>query len=76
MKTVNMGVAKTNLSRLVAEAAAGQSFIIARAGKPLVKVEAIVPEDSCRLGFLAGQGSVPDDFDHMGAKKITVAFLG
>ena len=76
MKTVNMHAAKTNLSRLVAEAAAGQPFIIARAGNPLVKVEAIVPEDSCRIGFLAGKGSIPDDFDHMGAKEITEAFRG
>ena len=76
MKTVNMREAKTNLSRLVAATASGESFIIARAGKPLVKVEAIVPEGSCRLGFLAGQGTVPDDFDRMGAEELSKAFLG
>ena len=69
MRIVNMQDAKTNLSKLVAEAAAGQPFIIARAGNPPVKVEAIVPDDSCRLGFLAGHGSVPDDFDHMGQRR-------
>ena len=37
MKTVNMHEAKTNLSRLVAEAASGEAFIIARAGRPLVR---------------------------------------
>ena len=76
MKTVNMHEAKTNLSRLVAEAASGEGLIIARAGKPLVKLEAIAPEGPRRLGFLAGQGSVPDDFDLMGAEEIREAFLG
>ena len=51
MKTVNMHEAKTNLSRLVAAAAKGEAFIIARAGKPLVKVEPIAPEGS-RNGIL------------------------
>ncbi len=75
MKTVNMHEAKTNLSRLVAAAAVGEGFIIARAGKPLVKVEAIAPEGPRRLGFLAGQGAIPDDFDRMGAEEITDAFM-
>lgn len=75
MKTVNMHEAKTNLSRLVAAAVEGEGFIIARAGKPLVKVEAIAPEKPRRLGFLAGQGAIPDDFDRMGADEITEAFL-
>ena len=46
MKTVNMHDAKTNLSRLVAAAVAGEPFIIARAGKPLVKVEALEQADA------------------------------
>ncbi|MDE0522847.1 MAG: type II toxin-antitoxin system prevent-host-death family antitoxin [Boseongicola sp.] len=73
MKTVNMHEAKTNLSRLVAAAARGEAFIIARAGKPLVKVEPIAPEGPRRLGFLAGQGAVPDDFDRIGADEIAEA---
>lgn len=76
MKIVNMHEAKTNLSRLVAAAASGEGFIIARSGKPLVKVEAIAPEGPRRIGFLAGKGAVPDDFDRMGAKEIAEAFLG
>lgn len=43
MKTVNMHEAKTHLSRLVEAATKGEPFVIARAGKPLVKVEAIEP---------------------------------
>ena len=41
MRTVNMHEAKTHLSRLVAAAANGEPFIIARAGKPVVKVVAL-----------------------------------
>ena len=42
MQTVNMHYAKTHLSRLVEAASKGESFVIARAGKPLVRVEALV----------------------------------
>jgi prevent-host-death family protein len=68
MRSVNMHEAKTNLSRLVEEASKGGGFVIARAGKPLVKV---VPLDAGgagpaqRLGFLAGEIAVPEDFNQM-----------
>ena len=63
MKTVNMHEAKTHLSRLVAEAVAGEPFVIAKAGKPLVKVSPVAEESTPRrLGFLEGQWKVPDDF--------------
>ena len=76
MKTVNMHDAKTNLSRLVAAAVGGEPFIIARAGKPLVKVEALEqPEASAsRLGMLAGKIQVPDDFDRMFEDEIAEMF--
>jgi prevent-host-death family protein len=70
MKTVNIHEAKTQLSKLVEEASKGESFIIAKAGKPVVKVTPLsAPTGSQvrRLGFMAGQISVPDDFDEMGA---------
>jgi prevent-host-death family protein len=79
MRTVNIHEAKTHLSRLVDEAAKGEPFVIARAGKPLVKVMALdVPEagERKRLGFLDGQISVPDDFDRMGAAEIERVFAG
>lgn len=77
MRTVNIHEAKTHLSRLVEQAAKGESFVIAKAGKPLVKV---VPLDAPsagqvkRLGFLAGQIAVPDDFDRMGSEVIEELF--
>ena len=77
MKSVNMHEAKTHLSSLVAQALNGEPFIIAKAGKPLVKVMAIdTPEAAAqqRIGFLAGQVHVPADFDTMGAAEITSLF--
>ena len=79
MRTVNMHEAKTHLSRLVEGAAQGEPFIIARAGKPLVKVLAVdAPESSPagRTGFLAGRISLPDDFDRMGSTEIETLFEG
>lgn len=73
MRTVNIHEAKTHLSRLVERAAQGEPFVIARAGKPLVKVVPIgAPPagETRRLGFLAGQFAVPDDFDRMGSDEI------
>ena len=74
MKIVNIHEAKTHLSRLVEEAAQGQPFVIARAGKPLVKVTMIEAAPPRRLGFLAGQGDIPEDFDDMGTDKIRALF--
>jgi prevent-host-death family protein len=79
MKTVNIHEAKTQLSRLVDEASKGEPFVIAKAGKPLVKVLALtapVGKQVKRLGFMAGQISVPADFDRMGQKEIERLFAG
>ncbi len=76
MRVVNMHEAKTHLSRLVKAAAEGEPFVIARAGKPLVKVVALdAPEPAQRTGFLSGV-SVPDDFDRMGGAEIIELFEG
>jgi prevent-host-death family protein len=75
MRTVNIHEAKTNLSRLVDAAAKGESFIIAKAGKPLVKVVPIdAPTAKKRLGFMEGQFTVPDDFDTMFQDDIAKMF--
>jgi prevent-host-death family protein len=79
MQTINIHEAKTHLSRLVEEAAKGESFVIAKAGKPLVKVVALnAPESGQvkRLGFMSGQILVPDDFDQMHAAEIEQLFGG
>jgi prevent-host-death family protein len=80
LKIVNIHEAKTHLSRLVEEAAKGESFVIAKAGKPLVKVirldEAEVEKPKRRLGFLVGKMEVPEDFDTMFQKEIEEMFYG
>lgn len=79
MRTINIHEAKTQLSRLVEEAASGKSFIIAKAGRPMVKVMALDTPSGKRvrrLGFLRGQISVPEDFDRMGRKEIERLFRG
>ncbi|MCX7111366.1 MAG: type II toxin-antitoxin system prevent-host-death family antitoxin [Proteobacteria bacterium] len=79
MHTVNIHEAKTHLSRLVEEAAKGEVFIIAKAGKPMVKVVPLSAEETGtqrRLGFMQGEIQVPDDFDRMGADEIEALFQG
>lgn len=78
MRTVNMHEAKTHLSRLVDRAAKGEPFIIAKAGKPLVKVvplEAPPVRKARRLGFMP-EIEVPDDFDTMFEDDIEKMFYG
>ncbi|MDR3482259.1 MAG: type II toxin-antitoxin system prevent-host-death family antitoxin [Burkholderiaceae bacterium] len=79
MQTYNIHEAKTQLSKLVEMAARGESFVIAKAGKPMVKVIALdAPASSQmkRFGFMAGQIKVPDDFNTMGAGEIQALFEG
>ena len=77
MQTVNIHEAKTHLSRLIEQAAKGEPFVIAKAGKPLVKVVPLnTPQGGQvkRIGFMAMQVSVPDDFDRMGSAEIGQLF--
>ncbi len=72
MQVFDIHEAETQLSRLVDLAAGGESFVIAKAGKPLVKVVALnapEPPQMKRRGFLAGQISVPEDFDRIDISK-------
>ena len=75
MRTVNIHEAKTQLSRLVERAAKGEAFIIAKAGKPLVKVVPLdAPAAKQPIGFMDGEVTVPDDFDRMGQDEIQRLF--
>ena len=79
MQIINIHQAKTHLSRLVDLAFRGEAFIIAKAGKPLVRVSALdspSPKKMRRLGFMLGEMSIPDDFDRMGAGDIQELFEG
>jgi prevent-host-death family protein len=76
MKIVDIEYVKTHLSRLVDAAAKGKPFIIAKAGKPMVKVLPIddAPEARKRLGFMQGAIVVPEDFDRMDQAEIERLF--
>ena len=64
MIQVNMHEAKTQLSKLVKKAAEGEAFVIARAGKPLVKVVPYeAPKKQSILGCMRGHGYVDPDLD-------------
>lgn len=79
MRTVNIHEAKTHLSRLVERAANGEPFVIAKAGKPMVKVvplDAPPPGKTRRLGFMKGAFKVPDDFNTMFQEEIEEMFYG
>jgi len=79
MRTINIHEAKTHLSRLVEEVANGEPFVIAKAGKPMVRVTALdspVAGQKRRLGFMAGEIAVPDDFDRMGRAELEQLFGG
>ena len=76
MQQVNIHAAKTNLSALVERVAAGEPFIIAKAGRPLATVSPYAAgQASCpRVGFLKGFVSVPADFDIMAGEEISSMF--
>ena len=76
MKIVNIHEAKTHLSRLVDGALKGEPFIIARAGKPLVKVTMLDAPEPRRTGFLKGSVDVPEDFDTMEGEAVAAMFEG
>lgn len=79
MEIVNLHEAKTHLSRLVDKAAKGEGFIIAKAGKAMVKVVPLDAPDHAqmrRIGFMSGQFTVPEDFDRMGENEIACLFAG
>jgi prevent-host-death family protein len=79
MRTFNIHEAKTHLSRLVDEAEKGEPFVIAKAGKPKVKVVRVdEPENKAkqRIGFLKGKIKVPDDIKTPFAEEIEKMFYG
>ncbi len=80
MRSVNIHEAKTHLSRLVEEAARGEPFVIAKAGKPMVKVVPLEPKEvdtSRRFNFLKDANwTIPDDFDTFMQDEIIAMFEG
>ncbi len=79
MRTINIDEASADLPHLVEMAARGESFVIAKGGKPMVRV---VPVDSThragakRIGILKDQFDIPEDFDRLCSDEIEVLFTG
>jgi prevent-host-death family protein len=76
MKTVNIHEAKTHLSRLLEGVGQGESFIIAKSGKPVAKVVPISEKPPQCIGFMEGQFVVPDDIDTPFKNEIEEMFYG
>jgi prevent-host-death family protein len=76
MRTVNIHEAKTHLSRLLESVANGESFVIAKSGKPVADLTPIVKKRKRRIGFMKGMGAVPDDFNMMFKEDIADMFEG
>ena len=78
MHTVTLHDAETKLAQLVEQAARGEAFIISKSGRPMVKVIPFntLSENTTRLGFMAGEISVPEDFDRIGSSEIASLFDG
>jgi prevent-host-death family protein len=77
METVNIHDAKTHLSKLLEQVAAGAEVTIAKAGKPVAKLVPLGGSKSARtLGLLAGTLTVPDDFDAPLPTDVRAAFEG
>lgn len=73
--TYNIHEAKTQLSKLIARAEAGESIVIARAGKPVVRLSALAPPPR-EFGYLRDKIHVSDDFDDPLPDEVLALFEG
>lgn len=73
---VNLCEAKTRLSSLVEQAAAGHEVVIAKAGRPLVRMVPYTENRPLRFGSLKGKLVVPPDFDRIAEEKFEQMFYG
>jgi prevent-host-death family protein len=77
MKQVNIHQAKTELSKLVERAEAGEEIVIARAGRAVAKLVPLNHRPGRRkLGLLDGKFKIPDDFNKPLPASILRAFEG
>jgi prevent-host-death family protein len=76
VRSINIHEAKTQLSRLVDDVSAGEEIIIAKAGKPLARLVPFRGRAKRRLGRMAGQFSVPEDFDAPLPPELIAEFEG
>ncbi len=76
MNQVSLKEAKSQLARLVDQAARGEDWVITKAGKPLAKIVAVDRETAPprRIGFMIGEFTTPADFDRMAEDDIAELF--
>jgi len=76
-ESINLYDAKTQLSSLVDRAAAGEEFILAKAGRPLARLVPYSARTTPRVpGGLEGQVWISDDFNDPLPGEIMDAFNG
>jgi antitoxin (DNA-binding transcriptional repressor) of toxin-antitoxin stability system len=76
MRTVNIDEAKTQLSKLIEAVENGEEIVITRASRPVARLTRLqAPAARRQLGSLAGQLSIPDDFDAPLAEDVLALFL-
>ncbi len=77
IKVINIHEAKTHLSRIIDEVAAGREVVIAKSGKPMARLSPITESvKKKRLGLLKGRISVPDDFNVPLPDEVLATFEG
>ena len=77
METINIYQAKTQLSKLVDRVEKGEEIVIARNGRPVVRITQLRPEKRpIVFGLLEGEAIVPEDFDDPLPDDVLAAFEG
>lgn len=78
MRKMNLYEAKTHFSKVISHVAeTGETYIIARNGKPVAKIVPLAPsERTSRIGFMKGKITAPDNFNVMNAEEIADVFNG
>lgn len=76
MEEINMHQAKTHLSRLVEEVAAGAEIVIAKNGVPRAKLVPLGAQRSIKFGVLKGKIRYPEDFDAPLPSDVVALFEG
>ena len=76
MQTINIHEAKTQFSRFIDQAAAGEDIVIARAGKPVARLTSLESQSlkPRKLGLGKDRFTMPLDFDHLYADQIQNMF--
>jgi prevent-host-death family protein len=75
-KFVGVREAKTQLSRLLDDVAAGEKVVITRRGIEVAKLVPVQPAAMRRFGIDEGRFAVPEDFDEPLPQKMLAAFEG